>query len=86
MASVPQIPQNLPYPKIFFQKGVNFTAEFPNRYDSEGERQMLKQLLQNGVNAIALVPYGWSSGKKAEVHVNAGIESWESDGGLEMLS
>ncbi len=86
MASVPQIPQNLPYLKIFFQKGVNFTAEFPNPYDSEGARQMLKQLPQHGVNAIALVPYGWSPGKKAEVHVNAGIESWESDGGLEMLS
>ena len=65
MASFPKVPADLPYPKLFFQKGVNFTAEFPDVYASEGARRMLELLPQNGVNAIALVPYGWSSAQSA---------------------
>jgi len=86
MALIPETPPNLPYPKVFFQKGVNFTAEFPNRYDSEGARRTLRLLPAYGVNAIALVPYGWSSQKPPRVHIGGGPDTWESDEGVEQLS
>ena len=45
-----------------FQRGVNFTAEFPSGYGSEGAEEMLRKLPRYGVNAIALVPYGFMPG------------------------
>jgi hypothetical protein len=86
MASFPKVPADLPYPKLFFQKGVNFTAEFPDVYASEGARRMLELLPQYGVNAIALVPYGWSSVKPPRVLLASQGQSWESDEGIEELS
>lgn len=86
MAAYPKIPADLPYPKLFFQKGVNFTAEFPDPYASEGARRMLEALPQYGVNAVALVPYGWSRRNLPEVRIGGGPESWESDEGIEELS
>ena len=86
LASIPEVPPNAPYPRIFFQKGVNFTAEWPNRYDAEGSRQMLKQLPAYGINAIALVPYGWSSPQPPRVHIGGGPDTWESDEGVEELA
>jgi hypothetical protein len=86
MASFPKAPADLPYPRLFFQKGVNFTAEFPDVYASEGARQMLELLPQNGVNAIALVPYGWSSAHPPRVLLPSQAQSWESDEGIEELS
>ena len=86
MASFPKAPADLPYPKLFFQKGVNFTAEFPDVYASEGARRMLELLPQYGVNAIALVPYGWSSVKPPRVLLPSQGQNWESDEGIEELS
>ncbi len=86
MAAIPKIPQDLPYPKLFFQKGVNFTAEYPNPYASEGARRRLEMLPQYGVNAVALVPYGFVSRGSPDVRLNRGAGSWESDEGLEELS
>jgi len=86
MASFPKAPSDLPYPRLFFQKGVNFTAEFPDVYASEGARRMLELLPQNGVNAIALVPYGWSSAHPPRVLLPSQGQSWESDEGIEELS
>ncbi len=86
MAALPEIPHDLPYPKLFFQKGVNFTAEFPATYDSEGARHVLEQLPAYGVNAIALVPYGWSSPDSPHVRLATGRDSWENDDGLRQLS
>lgn len=85
VASLPPIPVNAPYPKIFFQKGVSFSAEFPNPYASAGARQMLRSLQEDGVNAVALVPYGWIQLGSPEVH-SLGKKSWESDEGLSELS
>jgi len=85
MAAYPEIPANLPYPKLFFQKGVNYTAEFPYNYDSAGARRMLETLPQYGINAIALMPYGWSARGKPEVHLQ-GEGGWESDEGIAQLS
>ncbi len=83
MVSIPEIPPDLPYPRLFFQRGVNFTAEFPAIYDSEDARQMLQILPQYGVNAVPLVPYGGSSRNKPVVRINAGENSWENDEGLQ---
>jgi len=85
MAGYPEIPINLPYPKIFFQKGVNYTAEGPYNYDSGGARRMLEALPQYGINAIALMPYGWSVRGKPEVRLQ-GEGGWESDGGIAQLA
>lgn len=86
LAASPAVPADLPYPKLFFQKGVNFTAEYPDPYDSEGARRMLEQLPKYGVNAIALVPYGWSRPGSTTIRVNTGMNSWENDLGLEILA
>ena len=82
LASIPPVPANAPYPRVLFQKGVNFTAEFPEKYDSEGTRDVLRQLPAYGVNAIALAPYGYSTSHPPRVHLNSGPESWENDEGL----
>jgi hypothetical protein len=85
MAAYPEIPANLPYPKFFFQKGVNYTAEAPYNYDSAGARRMLEALPQYGINAIALMPYGWSARGKPEVRLQ-GEGGWESDEGMAQLA
>lgn len=85
LARYPSIPMNLPYSKLFFQKGVNYTAEAPYNYDSAGARRMLEALPQYGINAVALMPYGWGARGKPEVHLQ-GEGGWESDEGIEDLS
>ncbi len=83
IAALPAIAANLPFAKTFFQRGVNFTAEFPGGYPSESAREMLRTLPRNGVNSIALVPYGF-------VDRNSGSVRWggrmEGDEGIEQLS
>ncbi|HVA01661.1 MAG TPA: hypothetical protein VMV34_08405 [Terriglobia bacterium] len=85
VAGLPPIPVNAPYPKVFFQKGVSFSAEFPDPYASAGARQMLRSLQKDGVNAVALIPYGWMQLGSPEVH-GFGRNSWESEEGLRELS
>ena len=85
VAKLPPIPVNAPYAKLFFQKGVSLSAEFPNPYSSPGARQMLRTLYANGVNAMALVPYGGMQLGSPEVR-GFGEHSWESDEGLRELS
>jgi hypothetical protein len=72
-----------PYPRLLFQKGVNFTAEWPDAYSSSGTRWMLAQLPSYGINAIALVPYGFTPRNSPKVFFGHG---WESDEGIEQLS
>lgn len=86
LASVPKLPADSEFPRLFFQKGVNLTAEFPETYESEGARTMLETLPEYGVNAMAIVPYGFSARGKPFVRLNPGAGSWESDDGLEQLS
>ena len=85
VAKLPPILVNAPYPRIFFQKGVSFSAEFPDPYASPGARQMLRTLRADGVNAVALVPYGGMRLGSPEVR-GFGQHSWESDEGLRELS
>jgi len=85
VSNLPPIPLDAPYPKIFFQKGVSFSAEFPDPYASAGARQMLTALRADGVNAVALVPYGGMQLGSPEVR-SFGRHSWESEEGLRELS
>lgn len=85
MAKLPPIPVNAPYLKVFFQKGVTLSAEFPNPYASAGARQMLRLLPRYGVNAVAIIPYGWMELGLPEVH-GFGHHSWESEAGMLDLS
>lgn len=52
---------NSPYPIRFFQRGVSFTSEWPDPYDSPKSHEMLAKLRARGIDAIALVPYGVSA-------------------------
>lgn len=85
VAKFPRIQADAPYPKVFFQKGVSFSAEFPNPYASPGARQMLRALRDDGVNAVALVPYGGMQLGSPEIQ-GFGRHSWESDEGLRELT
>ncbi|TAM83821.1 MAG: hypothetical protein EPN47_03145 [Acidobacteria bacterium] len=85
ISKLPPIPLNAQYEKIFFQKGVSLSAEFPNPYASPGARQMLRMLHADGVNAVALVPYGGMQLGSPKVRA-FGQHSWESDEGLRELS
>jgi len=76
---------DLPYEKQFFQRGVCFTAEAGVGYHSQQARNMLAKLPAYGVNAIALVPYGFSRSSPITIRP-AGRGSWESDEGVEILA
>ncbi len=84
--SLPVVPTNEPYPRQFFQRGVNFTAEFGAPYASADALEALKRLAPYGVNAVALVPYGWMQPGQPVVRVNRGLNVWESDEGIEDLA
>ncbi|HET9176773.1 MAG TPA: hypothetical protein VFQ24_00265 [Terriglobia bacterium] len=85
VSTLPPIPVDAPYAKVFFQKGVSLSAEFPNPYASQGARNMLRTLHADGVDAVALVPYGGMQLGSPEVR-GFGQHSWESDEGLSELS
>ena len=68
---------------VFFQKGVSFTAEYPDVYGSKGADNHLLELKKYGVNAIALVPYGFASERSLQIRFNLG---WEKDGGVKRLA
>jgi Glycoside Hydrolase Family 113 len=85
VAKLPPIQVDAPYPRVLFQKGVSFSAEFPSPYASPGARQMLRALHSDGANAVALVPYGGMQLGSPEVR-GFGRGSWESDEGLRELT
>ncbi|MBI3683587.1 MAG: hypothetical protein HY235_24695 [Acidobacteria bacterium] len=68
-----------------FQRGVNFTAEFPDAYASERARRILVSLLQYGVNSVALVPYGFSPPGRPEVRYS-GTRFMEKDEAIRNLA
>lgn len=57
---------------VFFQKGVNLTAEYPDGYDSERIVRLLDELKKFGVAAVALVPYGFSAPGSGTVQFGGG--------------
>jgi hypothetical protein len=84
LASLRDPAANTPYPKFFFQRGVNFTAEFPAFYGTDAAVVMLERLPAHGINAIALVPYGFASLK--EPQVRGWNTRWEGDVGVAQLA
>lgn len=80
---VPPVPANAPFEKNFFQRGVNFTAEFPGGYSSANALRILKELVAYGVNSIAVVPYGFTSRDNPSVRFPGG---WESDESIALVS
>lgn len=58
---------NAPYPKLFFQRGVNLTAEGPIGYDPQSILPLLDKLKSCGIDSIALVPYGFAGTKEPTV-------------------
>lgn len=57
---------------VFFQKGVNLTAEYPDGYDSERIARLLDELKKFSVTAVALVPYGFSGPGSGTVQFGGG--------------
>ncbi|HEV2385853.1 MAG TPA: hypothetical protein VGS20_01230 [Candidatus Acidoferrales bacterium] len=86
VASLPEIPSGAPYAREFFQRGVNFTAEFPDPYASVDALRALDRLAPYGVDAVALVAFGWCSPRRPAVRMNTDINSWESDQGITDLA
>jgi hypothetical protein len=77
LATLPKPAPAAPYPKIFFQRGVNFTAEGPVGYDPQSAAPLLNQLKTYGVDSIALVPYGFAESKQPAIHFPGGMERTE---------
>ncbi|MCX6598309.1 MAG: hypothetical protein NTV70_18305 [Acidobacteria bacterium] len=67
--------------KPVFQRGVNFTAERPDVYGTPGAIKQLERLPGYGINAISLVPYGFTRAGTPMVRL-PGPGSWERDEGL----
>ncbi len=86
VAAIPPVPPDTPYPRRYFHRGVNFTAEYPASYGTLASLEMLARLPAEGVNAIALVPYGGTSDQPPRVRLFASAGSWESDAGIEILA
>ncbi len=84
LEALPPIPANLPFEKIYFHKGVNFTAEYPAVYGSEAALEMLRRLPSYGVTSIALVPYAGASRK--EPRIQRWENGWEREDGIRQLS
>jgi hypothetical protein len=75
-----------PVRKPVFQKGVNFTVERPDGYSSPKAREMIDRLAgEFGVNAIALVPYGFSPRDTPSVRFG-GRNIWETDQSIEQIA
>ncbi len=85
-AALAASPANKPLPaahdSLFF-KGVNFTAEWPARYDSEQARATLEALPSFGVNSIALVPYAAARLGSPEIRFPLGMEG---DDGIRFMT
>jgi hypothetical protein len=69
----------------FFQKGVNFTAEFPGGYGSGQATDILAELPKYHVNAIAMVPYGFNRLGTTAIRFGGG-HTMEREDGIERLS
>ncbi|MFN7992492.1 MAG: hypothetical protein U0Q18_02775 [Bryobacteraceae bacterium] len=67
----------------FFQRGVNLTAEGPDGYSPRVAGKMVEELSRYGVNAIALVPYGFERKGDATVHFGGG---WERADRIEAIA
>jgi len=77
LSTLPKPAPAAPYAKIFFQRGVNFTAEDPVGYNPQSAAPLLDQLKTYGVDSIALVPYGFAESKQPAIYFPGGMERTE---------
>ncbi len=68
-----------------FQRGVNFTAEWPDVYRSRRAYRILERLPDYGVDSVALVPYGFCRHNDPEIRFG-GRRVWERDADIERLA
>ena len=85
MAALPRIDPATRYEFDYFHKGVSYTAEGIS-YESPQARVMLANLPAFGVNAIALVPYGFSPRGEIRIRIAGRSDTWESEDGMEILT
>ena len=83
LAAIPK-PAPAPYAKLFFQRGVNFTAEGRAGYDPRFSVHLLDRLKSYGVDSIALVPYGFADSR--EPTIRFGGASMERTEDIEALT
>jgi hypothetical protein len=69
----------------FIQRGVNFTAERGVFYGAPDSLAMMERLPEFGVNAVALVPFGFMRPGDREVRYSP-KKSWERDDGIKALA
>jgi glycosyl hydrolase family 113 len=75
LAGYPSVDPTLPYPQLFFQRGVNVSVEQMDGYASEEGREILQSLPQYGVDAVALIPYGFTRRGSPPSIVTGSMES-----------
>lgn len=68
----------------YFYRGVNFTAERRAGYASESAREIAGLFPDYGINAIALVPYGFNRLGSTEVRFG-GSRIWETDQSIKAI-
>lgn len=62
-------------PRVFFQRGLSFTAEGPDGYGNpESAARQFDQFRAKGVNSIALVPYGFAPAGSTRIRFDMGME------------
>jgi len=64
--------------RVFFQRGLSFTAEGPDGYGNlAAAARYFDEFRAKGVNSIALVPYGFSPRGSTRIRFNMGMERSE---------
>lgn len=86
MAELKRPDPNAPYTKDYFHKGVSFTAEGGASYENPASIAMLRQLPAYGVDAIALIPYGFVPRDGKSIRKAPKRGNLESEDGIEILA
>jgi hypothetical protein len=86
MSAIVRPNPNAPYTKDYFHKGVSFTAEGGASYENPASIEMLRQLPAYGVDAIALIPYGFVPRDGKTIRKAPKRGNLESEDGIEILA
>jgi hypothetical protein len=83
-ATLPRPAPDAPFPKLYFHRGVTFTANGYS-YESEQARSLLVQLPAFGIQAVAVAPFGGIDRQTLRIST-ARSRSWEADAGVELIT
>lgn len=84
LASLPRPQPGQEFQKLYFHRGVSFTANGFG-YESAEARSLLARLPEFGIQSIAVVPYGGMDRETLRM-TTARPETWESDAGVEIIT